>query len=76
MKHVNLILGKNIHTHRQKKGWSQAALAERLGVTPQAVSKWEHAKTAPDLSLLPKIAWVFGCRIDDLFASQEKNIDC
>jgi len=76
MKHINLILGENIQTFRRKNGWSQAALAERLGVTPQAVSKWEHAKTAPDLSLLPKIASVFGCRIDDLFASQEKNIDC
>lgn len=71
MKHVNLILGKNIQAMRRKNGWSQAVLAERLGVTPQAVSKWEQSKTAPDLSLLPKIASVFACRIDDLFESQE-----
>ena len=71
MKHVNLILGKNIQAMRRKNGWSQAVLAEHLGVTPQAVSKWEQSKTAPDLSLLPKIASVFACRIDDLFESQE-----
>ncbi|MBQ2998998.1 MAG: helix-turn-helix transcriptional regulator [Clostridia bacterium] len=71
MKHVNLILGKNIQALRRKNGWSQAALAMRLGVTPQAVSKWEQSKTAPDLSLLPKIALLFGCRIDDLFVSKD-----
>lgn len=72
MKHVNLSLGKNIRALRQRNNWSQAELAMLLGVTPQAVSKWERAKTAPDLSLLPEIASVFGCRIDDLFAVQEK----
>ena len=55
--------------------FSALEVGNRLGVTPQAVSKWEQSKTAPDLSLLPKIASLFDCQIDDLFTSQEKNID-
>lgn len=67
MKHVNLILACNIQAYRRKKGWSQAGLAMRIGVTPQAVSKWECGKCAPDISLLPTLASVFGCQIDELF---------
>ncbi len=41
-------------------------LAERLGVTPQAVSKWENAHSVPDISLLPYLAELFGITIDEL----------
>ncbi len=71
MKHVNLILACNIQAYRRRRYWSQAALARRIGVTPQAVSKWEQAKSAPDISLLPTLASVLGCHIDELFSCDQ-----
>lgn len=46
---------------------TQADVAERLGVTAQAVSKWECGRNLPDLCLLPEIADMFGVTIDKLF---------
>ncbi|MBQ1211869.1 MAG: helix-turn-helix transcriptional regulator [Clostridia bacterium] len=45
---------------------TQLQLAERLGITPQAVSKWENEHSAPDISLLPKIAEMFSVTIEEL----------
>lgn len=57
----------NIRKLRQLKHLSQEALGELLGVSGQAVSKWEQAITSPDISLLPALAGVFGVTIDSLF---------
>ena len=57
----------NIRKLRQLKHLSQEALGEILGVSGQAVSKWEQAITSPDISLLPALAGVFGVTIDSLF---------
>lgn len=59
-------IGKNIATLRKEKGVKQEALATFVGVTPQAVSKWENGGV-PDTELLPKIADFFGVSIDSLF---------
>ena len=67
MKQVNLILAHNIQFFRKKRGLSQVALAQKIGVTPQAVSKWEKGKSAPDISLLPTVALLLDCQIDELF---------
>ena len=42
-------------------------LAERLGVTAQAVSKWERKANSPDIALIPRLAEIFGVSIDELF---------
>ncbi len=68
MENVNIILAANISCYRKKSGLTQEELADRLGVTFQAVSKWETAKSAPDISFLPDLADAFGCSIDDLFS--------
>lgn len=60
-------LGKNIYRLRHQWGITQEALAERLGVTSAAVSKWERQLSCPDIALLPQMAEVFGVSIDDLF---------
>ena len=60
-------LGKKIRQLRFKAGLTQDQLAEKLGVGPQAVSKWENAATMPDITQLPMLAEVFGITIDDLF---------
>ena len=60
-------LGKKIRQLRFKAGLTQEQLAERLGVGPQAVSKWENAVSMPDITTLPLLAEVFGVSIDELF---------
>ena len=73
VKNVNATLAANILKYRKKKGFSQYALSRQLGVTFQAVSKWETAKSAPDISFLPIMADIFGCSIDDLFSCDKEN---
>ena len=60
-------IGKKIKQLRRDKGLSQNELAEVLGVTGQAVSKWESDTSQPDIGLLPDLAAYFGVAIDDLF---------
>ena len=74
MENLNAILAENIFKYRKKSGLSQEELAQKLGVTFQAVSKWEKAKCAPDITFLPIMADIFGCYIDELF-SREVNAE-
>ena len=60
-------IGENIRLLRQRKGLTQEQVAQRLGVTYQAVSKWENGTNTPDIALLPQIAALFGVMIDALF---------
>lgn len=59
-------LGKRISFHRKRLGLTQDALAEKMGVTAQAVSKWENDQSCPDITILPKLAQVFGITTDAL----------
>ena len=61
-------LGNNIKFLRQKSQYTQKQLAQRLGVSYQAVSKWETNSNTPDISLLPQIAALFDVSIDTLFS--------
>ena len=61
-------LGANIRVLRQRGGMTQEQVAARLGVTYQAVSKWENETNTPDIALLPEIAALFGVTIDALFS--------
>ncbi|HPX70167.1 MAG TPA: helix-turn-helix domain-containing protein [Bacillota bacterium] len=60
-------LGNKIKQLRYRSGLTQEQLAERLGLSAQAVSKWENAVSMPDVTLLPQIAEEFGVSIDELF---------
>ena len=53
LENVNIVLAANILKYRKRSGLSQDELAQKLGVTFQAVSKWENAKAAPDIIFLP-----------------------
>ena len=57
-------IGKNIAKYRKSLRLTQEAFGENLGVTNQAVSKWESEASMPDIMLLPKIT------LDDLFSSE------
>ena len=69
-------LGNNISEKRKAKGMTQEELAANLGVSPQAVSKWENDLSCPDISLLPAIAKIFGMSVDELLgaASATENV--
>ncbi len=69
-------LGNNISEKRKAKGMTQEELAANLGVSPQAVSKWENNLSCPDISLLPAIAKIFGMSVDELLgaASATENV--
>ena len=69
-------IGKQIRALLIKKNVRQEELAEFLGVSAQAVSKWETAASLPDVTLLPRIAVYFGVTIDELFRlSDEEQMD-
>ena len=67
-------LGKRIVSHRKQLGLTQDALAERLGVTAQAVSKWENDQSCPDITMLPKLAEVFGTTTDALLGISRQEV--
>lgn len=60
-------LGEKIRYLRKQRGISQEVLADYLGVTFQAVSKWETESAMPDIALIPAIASFFGISTDELF---------
>ena len=61
-----MTIGTNIKRLRQNKGITQEALGEVLGISGQAVSKWENESALPDILILPKLADYFGISIDEL----------
>jgi transcriptional regulator with XRE-family HTH domain len=66
---------ETIVNRRKALGLTQEGLAQKLGVTNQAVSKWESGQSCPDLALLPRIADLFGITIDELFGREPKAVD-
>ena len=75
---MQLNLGVKIRELRRRDGRTQDNLAEALGVTAQAVSRWESRGSYPDMEMIPSIANYFGVSIDELFGYdnvREKRID-
>ena len=68
-------LSESIKRLRLEKNMTQAQLADRLGVTPQAVSKWERSESLPDISMLLPIAREFGVSLDELFDNTVAGIE-
>lgn len=61
-------LGKNLAKTRKAKGWTQAALAEHLGMEPESISRFERGATLPSLATLEQIAAFLDTSIADLLA--------
>lgn len=68
-------LGKRIVRHRKELGMTQDKLAEQLGITAQAVSKWENDQACPDITMLPKLAELFGTTTDSLLGMEAEHAD-
>ena len=64
-------LGKRIGILRRQKELKQDELAAVLGVSPQAVSKWENDQTCPDITLLPKLAELLNVTTDILLSGEK-----
>ena len=64
-------IGKRIANLRKEKQLKQDDLAQMLGVSPQAVSKWENDQTCPDITLLPDLAKILGVTVDELLSGKQ-----
>ncbi|MDR1688621.1 MAG: helix-turn-helix domain-containing protein [Clostridiales bacterium] len=67
----NFKIGNQISLLRREKGLTGEQFAEILGVSPQAVSKWENGKNLPETALLPKLAETLGVTIDSILMPQQ-----
>ena len=67
--------GKRIASLRSKLGYSQAVFAEKLNVSPQAVSKWETGQTLPDVDILLSLSWMCRVTINEILDSEEVFVD-
>ena len=69
---IDLIkVSRQIATLRRERGYTGEELAERLHVSPQAISKWENAKCLPETAILPALAEALDCSIDSLLNPRE-----
>jgi len=67
-------LGSRIAAWRKEKGITQEELAEKMGVSSQAVSKWENDVSCPDISLLTTLADVLGVTTDELLSGKSSQV--
>lgn len=71
----NKTLGMMIASLRKENGMTQLELAEKMGVTDKAVSKWERDLSCPDVNTIPKLAEVFGISVDELMQIKAESKD-
>ncbi len=65
--------GNMVAALRKKKGMTQLELAEKMGVTDKAVSKWERDLSFPDVNTIPKLAEFFNVTVDELIQAKSKE---
>lgn len=70
---MTLDIGAKIRQYRLSKNLTQEALARSLGLSSQAVSKWENGTTMPDIQLLPELSVALGVSIDELFSMTDAH---
>ena len=68
---MNVEIAHRLATMRREKGYSQEALAEKLGLSRQAISKWERAEALPDTEVLYDIAMLYGVTLDYLVSDHK-----
>ena len=68
-------IGNKIRELRKQRGITQEQLAESIGISFQAVSKWENNIALPDITLVPVLASYFGVSMDELFDFNLKEIE-
>ena len=71
---MNESIGNRISKYRREKGLTQEELAAKLGVSSQAVSKWENDASCPDISLLPQLCRTLGISTDELLTGNHNEV--
>ena len=72
---MNITIGANIKRLRQSKNITQEKLADNIGISPPAVSKWERGETLPDITLVPVLAHYFGVTCDELLGFSAAQVE-
>lgn len=72
---MNVEIAQRLATMRREQGYSQEELAERLGLSRQAVSKWERAESSPDIGNIVALAKLYGVSVDDLLCIDDGVVD-
>ena len=67
-------LGMRIALLRKQKPMTQDELAEKMGVSSQAVSKWENDVSCPDIQSLPRLARLLGVTVDELLSGKSQDV--
>lgn len=67
-------IGKFIAKCRREKKLTQAQLAEKLGITDRAVSKWETGQNLPDASIMPELCEILGITVNELFSGEKVEV--
>ena len=68
-------IGKFIAKCRKENGYTQALLAEKLGITNRAVSKWENGKSMPDASIMLELCELLGINVNELLIGEHIIMD-
>lgn len=68
-------IGKFIAQCRKEKGYTQAALAEKLGITDRAISKWETGKSLPDASIMLELCSELGINVNELLSGERLDME-
>ena len=68
-----MTLGENIKNKRLDRGWTLGKLAKKLGVSPQAIGKWEMDKASPSVYSAWDLADIFDCTIDELCGRKDEH---
>lgn len=71
---MNETIGNRIAKFRKAKNMTQEDLANLMGVSSQAVSKWENDASCPDISLLPKLCEILGVTADELLTGKNNQV--
>ena len=70
---MNNSIGEKLYNHRKNAGFSQEELAEKIGVSRQAVSKWERDESSPDTNNLIALAKLYNISLDDLVLGETSS---
>ncbi|MBQ8393334.1 MAG: helix-turn-helix transcriptional regulator [Clostridia bacterium] len=62
-----IIISEKIKNYRKANKLTQEEFGQIMGISAQAVSKWERVECYPDIFILPDLARLFNCRVDDFF---------
>lgn len=71
---MNETIGNRISKYRKAKGLTQEGLAAQMGVSSQAVSKWETDASCPDISALPQLCKILGITADELLTGKTEEV--